>query len=528
MLRLFYCICFVLLCIVNNIVGSQPGRVQFVAINCSGLVVAAIIFSAYKFKDFLKPIYAVWAVISLGVGAYAIYWGHGNYPYFGRWVTAVLNVAVYGFIVIRIVSGMLREKRVKPMKWVSLGLWVLMIALMVVSPHESVWPLWFGMMFLTLYFTEFDKQHIDELLNGLMDGILVGFVIVQGLAFLFRPYDIPRYLGFFANTNMNALFYVVTYAILLTKWCMSVRAGSKFIWKAFWAIFSCMMLGFVLLTGSKAALVAAVLVTVVFLALLICHADKKLITFIKYCVIVAVLGVISIPVTYFTVRYLPTVHLHPVYFEGEWSEGKVQPGESRDSEKYVSFKEYLRFNLGRILWFVDFDEETENSGTEEVAKIEEVTAPKEREAINEVYLLTEEEDEATGPIAERLLIHKYYLKHLNLFGHHESEAGVPITKYYTIPHAHNWILQMSFCYGIIAGMLLLYMVVQYIILVVRAAKAHDYRLMCLVGCMITAFLSFGFFEVTWAVGQIQFLLFFMLYYFVVTAKDWQTTDIVDK
>ena len=152
-------------------------------------------------------------------------------------------------------------------------------------------------------------------------------------------------------------------------------------------------------------------------------------------------------------------------------------------------------------------------------KTEEVTAPKEREIINEVYLLTEEEDEATGPIAERLLIHKYYLNRLNLFGHHESEAGVPITQYYTVPHAHNWILQMSFNYGIIAGILLLYMVVQYIILVVKAARAHDYRLMCLVGCVVMAFLAFGFFEVSWAVGQIQFLQFFMLYYFVVSSED---------
>lgn len=522
MLRIFYCICFFLLCIVNNIVGSQPGRVQFVAINCSGLVVAAIIFSAYKLKDFLKPIYAVWTVISLGVGAYAIYWGHGNYPYFGRWVTAVLNVAVYGFIAIRIVSGILREKRVKPMKWVSLGLWVLMIVLMVVSPHESVWPLWFGVMFLSLYLTEFDKRHIDALLNGLMDGIIVGFVIVQGLAFLFRPYDIPRYRGFFANTNMNALFYVVTYAVLLTKWCLSVRNGGKSIEKVIWAIFSCMMIGFVLLTGSRAALVAEVLVTFVFLMGIIFNADKKLITFIKYCAIIGVLGVVSIPVTFLIARYLPTVHLHPIYFEGEWSEGKVQPGESRDSDKYVSFKEYLRFNFGRILWFVDFEDETETAESEEPVEVEE------KEVINEIYLYEEEEDAALSPIELRWAIHKYYFQHLNLFGHHESEAGVPITKYYTIPHAHNWILQMSFCYGIIAGILLLYMVVQYIILVVRAAKAHDYRLMCLVGCMITAFLSFGFFEVSWAVGQIQFLLFFMLYYFVVTAKDWQNTDTVDK
>ena len=510
LLRVFYCICFILLCIVNNIVGSQPGRVQFVAINCSGLVVAAIIFSAYKLKDFLKPIYAVWAVICLVAGAYAIYWGHGNYPYFGRWITAVLNVAVYGFIVIRIISGAIREKRVKPMKWVSLGLWVLMIVLMVVSPHESVWPLWFGVMFLSLYLTEFDKRHIDALLNGLMDGIIVGFVIVQGLAFLFRPYDIPRYLGFFANTNMNALFYVGTYAVLLTKWCLSVRNGGKFLEKALWAVFSCLMIGFVLLTGSRAALVAAILVSFVFLACMVCNTDKKVVTFFKYCVIIGALGFVSIPATYFTVRYLPTVHLHPIYFDGEWSESKVQPGESRDFGKYVSFKEYLGSNFGRILWFVDFENEEEPTEHEESKKVEE------KEVINEVYLFELEEEAALSPIGIRWAIHKYYFLHLNMFGHSEKEAGVPYTKYETIPHAHNWILQMSFCYGIIAGILLLYMVVQYIILVVKAARAHDYRLMCLVGCVITAFLAFGFFEVSWAVGQIQFLLFFMLYYFVVS------------
>lgn len=520
-LRIFYAMCFVALCVVNNAVGSQPGRVQFVAVNLSGLVVATIIFSAYRFKDFLKPAYYVWAAVSVVGGVCAILWGAHNYPYWGRWCTAVLNVAVYGFIIIRLVIKFFAEKQVKPIRLISLSLWTLMIILMVVSPHESVWPLWYGVMFLSLYLSDFDVFHTKALLNGLMDGIIVGFVLIQGAAFAFRPYDLFRYHGFFTNPNMTALFYIVVYAVFVTKWCLSTQQCKKILEQSIWAVLSCAMFGFVFLTGSKAALAAMAVITIVFLISVVCLSKKKIVSFIKYCLIIGVLAIASIPVTYVLVRYLPTVHLHPIYFEGEYSESKVLPGESWDSEKYISFSTFMHVNLGRFLWFIDFDEE---ESTAEMGANDKENNIEEKERINDEYLFNDAD--SLNPIEERLAIYGYYFKHLNLFGHSSSKDGVPITPYYTIPHAHNWILQMSFSYGIIAGILLLYMTVQYMILVIRAFITKNYGFACLVGSIIATFFVFGFFEVSWAVGQIQFLLFFMLYYFVISGDSLAATTIV--
>ena len=67
-----------MLCVTDWVVGSQDGRLQFIATNLTGVSVGILILGTYKFKDFLKPVYFVWSgIILLGAPA-AIIWAHGN------------------------------------------------------------------------------------------------------------------------------------------------------------------------------------------------------------------------------------------------------------------------------------------------------------------------------------------------------------------------------------------------------------------------------------------------------------------
>lgn len=73
-----YTICFVLLCIIDMLMGSATGRVQMVAANCTGLILGVITLTGYRWRDFLHVPYALWAVCG-GIGSYlAITWGWGK------------------------------------------------------------------------------------------------------------------------------------------------------------------------------------------------------------------------------------------------------------------------------------------------------------------------------------------------------------------------------------------------------------------------------------------------------------------
>ena len=63
--RILYTICFTLLCVVDWVNGSQDGRLQFVATNLIGVLMGIVILSTYRFKEFLKPAYYVWAAVSV-------------------------------------------------------------------------------------------------------------------------------------------------------------------------------------------------------------------------------------------------------------------------------------------------------------------------------------------------------------------------------------------------------------------------------------------------------------------------------
>ena len=95
-----YTICFVLFCLIDQLIGSAAGRIQQTAANCSGIVIAVIILTGYHWKDFVRLPYLLWTICSVIGGRIAIIWGHQNYEYHGKWDTAVINVILYGYLVI--------------------------------------------------------------------------------------------------------------------------------------------------------------------------------------------------------------------------------------------------------------------------------------------------------------------------------------------------------------------------------------------------------------------------------------------
>lgn len=490
---------------------------QFVVINLCGVLIGIMILSGYSLGDFIKPIYLIWLLIVLVAYPMILTYGYEDYPYKGQLITGLINIALYGVITIAVVRKNIIEKKFSKVRWSVFTAWIVMIGLMLASKNERVWPLWFGAMFGAFYLTDFGKEKTELIFKSIPDGVILGFFMIQGHAFLFRPYDVtPRYIGMYVNPNMNSIMYLMAYCGFLAKLFVIKKEHRNKALSVVVMLLSGAMYGFVILTGCRIALISMICVTVPFLICYLGISKKKLLTFVRYTFSMIVIAIVSIPITFLAARYIPTIHLHPIYFDfqDEYGPWRVLPGDSRDSEKYITFNQMLETDVGRILWFWGDGKESKLDKIIPVmqAFAEDLTDSETKE---EEYIFEYEEQYSVGAVETRYVIHKYYFNRLNLLGHTTDEDGVPYSVTYTAPHAHNWILQLTFWFGIPVGVLLIVMCVLYVIRFFNFIKIGNDIYACIMGCFVTAFIVFGMLENDWRLGQLPFTLFFLLYYLVV-------------
>lgn len=342
---------------IDQIKGSADGRIQMTAVNCMGLLMAVIILSAYSLKDFLKLPYYIWTGVFLVGGTLAYLWGKTNYPYQGRWLTAVLNVGIYGYILIRLFYRFVVEKQMLHVRKPLFCVWCIMFVCMMLSRNEAIWPLWFLVMFGSFYVTDYTPETRKALFDSMINGVLIGFFLIQGAAFVFRPFDdfSFRYYGMYANPNMNVLFYAVTYGAWLCKWYQLKCRKTKLFLRGVTACFSGAMFGFALLTMGRAGLLTMAVATLVFLIYCaVTLPGYRIVRFFGNGILIVAAAVLSFPLVFGCVRYIPAYFHHPIWFGDEYNELKVHSWDPVDSEKYVDFDEFLQQSLGRVLWFVDF------------------------------------------------------------------------------------------------------------------------------------------------------------------------------
>ncbi len=477
------------------------------ATNMTGIIIAVMILSAFSLKGFLKPVFVVWLALCAVAVPIGIRITLSVYSYRGQVVAAAFNIALYGFIIIRIVSDLIKQKKVNGVRIPVFVGWLVMLALMFFSVNENIWPIWYAVVFGSFYLTEFDKDTEYNILQSIPDGLILGFFVIQGLALLFRPYDIVRYSGLYVNPNFDALFYLMSYSAFLSKWFLLKKENRYPILRGAISMFAASMYGFCIYTGSKSATLALLVVTIPFSLLMIRYCKKKVASFVGCWIILGFIGIISIPIVYWAIRYMPTMHLHPLYFEGEYSIYKVQPGEPRDSEKYITFEYAMDTNMGRYLYKLPkLKEYVDSYLTLKVhaAEPEEFEEP--------TYIFSEEEVAAgVDPVDLRREIHKYYFERLNLLGHTNDYEGAPIHYYYTAPHAHNVFIQMAFLYGIPAGIMFIAMILAFVPGCISLMKVGEDYKVCLISCFVLAFVVFGFFEIDWMCGQLPFTMVFMLF-----------------
>ena len=508
--RILYTACFFFFCVIEqrekNVswVEGWPDVFR----DLTGVTLALLILSHYGLKDIRKWKWAClgWTVVWILGMPFLLSWGRNHWIFFNDWIVITLNIILYGYIILFTVIRVFLEKRRPRLNGRYFALWIVMMAWMIFSRSDSKWPLYYFIMFLCFYLTDYSQKERDQMYLGMLDGMILGFFVIQGLGFVFRPFDgSARYRGMFANSNWNALFYLEILAAVLARIVRAAKDGARKWLKAYYWVGAGTVLSFEFLTIGRSGWLTAMVMIGIFLKFL--GRTRAAGKWIHSLLLLSVCALLTFPLCFSAARYLPPVFHHPVWYQGEWNEQRVHSWDPWDSEKFVDIDEFLDAALGRVtgsfrnLWEhspfainADAAELSDEAPGETAEEVE--TLPP-----NKIPVLKPEQGE--DGFLVRSTIYQYYFKHLNLFGHPEEEQGFQLLPYYWIGHAHNIFLQYGTDFGIPVMILLAVLVVGGAIsLWKRSEKSFGsaetgYCLYLLIPVV------FGMFEYSWGVGSLS-------------------------
>lgn len=557
--RIIYTICFIGLVLIDWVRNNGNGQEWAIAINCIGFFVFLIIVLQYRIRDFVKLPYLIWYVVCIFAGTYALLWGRQNSLFFGQWVTAVVNVCLYGTLVIRMIFGIVNKEISIHWKNKMLMLTLLTFLALFISKNNSLWPLWFFVMFGCYYLTKFTTDDREVLFDSMLNGIILGFFILQGLAFVFRPYDQVRYVGMFVNSNANGLFYLVTYCAFLSKVIRERQKSNHGIIRLICLFFAGVTISFAFLTISRVVFATIIIITCIFLILE--HFIYSATSWKGAMQTTVMLGssfVVSFFMVFAAVRYLPPFFHHPIWFQGEYSEQKVHSWDKYDSDKFVDLDEFLdhavyrtliTFGLmGQSYLIVEAAEEQEESvvlletepqveilgiaetiGIAEISKMQSEVVVKEYkdgvspgiDAAHPIVNVSSAAQFVESSFGIRGFIYSYYLQHLSMFGTESNDSGIWLFPDFYCFHAHNSFLQILYTHGIIAGFLFILWILTACYNLVGIIKKNKNQLKWYYSIPIFYFLVFilyGQLEIGSFIGQQIFTLLFLLNYLVVNKE----------
>ncbi|MCM1187813.1 MAG: hypothetical protein NC541_00770 [bacterium] len=493
--RILYSICFCMFCVIDQRIRTayQVGGWLETFRDLTGVVMAVIILSHYRLRDFRKwkiP-YLLWSVAGGGAAIAAFFWGIYQQKCLNEWFVILLDIFLFGYVVIHtFIDVVLEKKRARLDKRFGI-VWFVMMVLMVLSKSEQMWPLYYLVMFGAFYLTDYDGKEQEDLLQGMLDGVILSFFLLQGLAFVSRPYVEVRYRGFHYNPNMNALFYLEVLAAVLSKLLMALRGNASRWLKLYYWLGVGVVLSFLFMTVGRTAWITAFFLVVVFL-----WAGKKGMakkSVLKQGIMILLCACLTFPACFGAARYFPPLFHHHVWFADEWHTEKVDPWNPWDPEKNVDLDEFLDYALGKLWGSIGAALERSPFLLNADAAQEQPQLPTDEERRRE---------EAWAGMGERLEIYKYCVSRLNLWGN--AKIGDDSWAW----HAHNIFLQYGTDFGIVV--LALFITIygwNLIFLVRRFLMSNDEKHVAfLLFSLIT--LLYGMLELTWGPGSIALIMMF--------------------
>ncbi len=513
---IWYAVCFVLLGLIDQRRGSAEGTLQMVFANLTGIVIGMLLIPSIK-RDFIhSKAFGIWSLLCIPGVVLGCAIGRKYWLYPGQWYTAVINMAVMGYLVLYIVWNRKMIKTQHRLNKVCFCVVISMLAVMQLSVHETIWPVWFLCLFGCFYLIGLPREKEEAFLEGMLLGIMTWFFVQQTIAFGFRPYDYVRYKGLYSGETQNGVFYMIAFCAFTGMWLLLKKRKAGRVLRILCFLLSAGSVGFQMLTGGRASffgLAAAAVLAYMAYDIIVCSSFRH---WLLQGILLSICIVLLFPVVYGCVRYLPTVLHHPVWFEGEYHEDySVHSYDPWNSDRYISFEEALENNVGRILQILGI----ELSGKDGQARFRTPgtltvhAAPGEPgSSIDNPFSF--EETDFYDSVSIRRTIYYYYATHLNFAGHSKAEAGFYMEGGVYQDHAHNMFLQIAYDYGIVAGILFVFWNVWCLI---RLLLRKDMQgIIC--AAFLTAVLVYGCAEMAVNTGQITMTILFLTYYFGMQKK----------
>lgn len=537
--RIIYILCMVCLCQVDQIAGSGTYETILGAKNRTLLVVGIIILTAYDIKDFIKLPYLIWIIV-YGLYALLSFDGWKEVVEVEELLKTNLWVAgLYGILLIRMVYKFAVERKKPQIRWIPFIVCMVILLGMIFIRTDYDWPKAILMICVFLFLTDFKEKDLNNLYCGILDGIIVGFFVIQIQAWMYRPYDFIRYMGMYTHPNLNALFYLCAYCAFLGKWYLWKLKQKNMLFRIPFILLAGLVVGTMFYTGGRASFIAAVVITFVFLIFQSISRKKwKIIEFmLDGFLIVAAIGMCILP-AFWLIRYIPMYVREPLYFAADEISGldkKINKFDQNDSPKYIEFNEAIPYMFGRYLWFLDettaealeafirdFPDSLKPSLQVDAAELHEAITFKPIAIVepgSDRYHPLIKSDDGEGVYDSRIDIYRYFLGKLKWIGEENTVQGVWLSKTYQASHCHNVFLQFAYDFGIIVGVIfILFILISYITaligLIKRRTGQNYFRLFVCVG-YTTLFVTFGMLEQDWAYGQLAFTMFWLVQYVIV-------------
>ncbi len=535
--QVLYTVCFVILCFIDQIKNSAPLIPQEGFVNLTGLCIAAIILSHFKAKDFFSLPYLIWVIYFFCGVLLNRKAGLEECDNAWQWYTAAANVGVFGLIAIRLILGMITKKEKPQLNLFFFPLWCIIMIGMMLSRHDAVWPLWFFVMFVCFYLTNFTKEEWETILKGLMNGIIIGFFLLQGFACMFRAFELyPRYHGLQLNGNMYALFCLITATALLGKLCLYHKENSPILLKLLVSIGFGLVSGFLTLTIGRTAF-AALIVIFIFTNLYFFFSENRfrLLNLLSRGTALLMAVAILFPVSFYCVRWIQPEFESPLIIADDgFKKWLVRIDTPEARKRYIEFDFFIQKCFGRFDDLKnEYKEEFQNQDTL-INSISQLFFPMQKvyaspwadlfssldnNTIDYGSGLSDEDpyllNHTQSSITIRKCIYRYYLYQLNLSGHPHSEEGFWLFDDYFVPHAHNLFLQFCFNFGNIIGIIFmlycLVLLIHHIFPLIFISKKEEWTHI-LPLLFLTAYICFGMFEINWRIGHLSFTLFYIFNY----------------
>lgn len=514
---LWYASCFALLGLIDQRRGSAEGSLQMIFTNLTGIVVGMLLIPSIK-RDFRNTkLFRVWSAICVPGVVVGCIIGRKYWMYPGQWYTAVIDVAVIGYFVLYIVWNWKEITGQDRLHKGGLLAVIGMLTAMQLSVHEAVWPIWFLFQFGVFYLIGLPEKKEEDFIEGMLLGVIIWFFVQQTIAFGFRPYDYIRYKGLYSGETQNGVFYMVVFCAFTGAWLILKKRKAKLPFRVLCFMLSAGSVGFQLLTGGRASflgIAAAAVLSYMAYDILMCGSFRH---WMLQGILLGMCIVFLLPVVYGSVRYLPTILHHPVWFEGEYNEDtSVRSFDPWNSDRYIPFEAVWESNIGRILQILSIvpsGKAGQAWGGLAMPLTVYAAEPGEPGSSPDYPFMLEDTD-IFNSISIRKAIYYYYGTHLNLEGHSKKNSGFYMDYGIYQDHAHNMFLQIAYDYGIIAGGLF---VIWNLWCLVRLLQRKDMQgIIC--AAFLAAILVYGCAEMAVTIGQITMTLLFLVYYFGMQKK----------